>query len=281
MGLTEAMNRWPLWGLVLDGVLIAGCCIRPSSPWDHTALVEDREIPPGVVLVIDRKASMPNMPVCAGTVVQQTTTTGGFRAFVLTAKHCVTENEPGRWGISSPVPGARIPVTAAGFVGPGVLDATRIAVAPSHFELPLSWFQTATIDWVDDWAILTVDTPDPLPVLPLFAADAESLTPGDPVFLIAYHDATFVDPGTATRRGTPFVELHEHPFSWTGVPEGIAQPGHSGAPIVRDGRVVAFLSGWQKDSNGCRLLCGTWPVALQLVNVETVRREAAQQGLRL
>jgi hypothetical protein len=277
------MNTPLLWALVPAGALLAGCCVRPASPWDRTALVEDREIPAGVVLVVDRRTSMPNMPVCAGTVFQQATTPAGGRAYVLTAKHCVPDDEPGRWGIAAPMPGARIPVTAAGLVGPRILDATRVAAAPSHFEFPLtlSWFQTATIDWVDDWAILTVDTPDPLPVLPLLAGDAASLTPGEPVVLVAYHDATFLDHDPATRRGTPFVELHEHPFSWTGVPEEIAQPGHSGAPIVRDGHVVAVLSGWQANSNGCRLLCGTWPVALQLVNVDTVRREAAQQGLRL
>ncbi len=61
----------------------------------------------------------------------------------------------------------------------------------------------------------------------------------------------------------------------------VSQQGHSGSPIVLDGRVVAVDSGADLDSNACRLFCGTWTVALRLVNVATVRREAEQQGLHL
>jgi hypothetical protein len=92
-----------------------------------------------------------------------------------------------------------------------VLAAVLVAASTgTSFEMPIRLrFSSSPIDWVDDWAILAVDSPDPLPVL------------------------------------------------------------------------VAVHSGADFDSNFCRLFCGTCPVALRLVNVATVRREAERQGLHL
>jgi hypothetical protein len=257
-------------------VLLAGCCVRPSSAWDQTTLVEGPQ-PSGVVLIVDRKTNTP--VTCSGTVIQGAPSGGGFRAYVLTSRHCVDDDDPQRWGVVAPLPGAHA-FTAPALVE-HVLPAARVASSGTGFQLPLgSQSTTATIDWVDDWAILAVDSPDPLPLLPLDPGDAEVLAPGTPVSLIAYFDWQFGDVhGSWFQPKT--VALHAHPFGWTGVPRDISQQGHSGSPIVRDGRVVAVHSGADLDSNACRLVCGTWPVALRLVNVATIRREAEQQGLRL
>ena len=236
-------------------------------------MVPGPQVPSGVVLIVDRKTAIP--VTCSATVIQDTPSGGGFRAYVLTARHCVEGDDPRRWGIVAPLPGAHA------FVAPElvehVLPAVRVASSPTAFEFPLQ-FTTATIDWVDDWAILAVDGPDPLPVLPLDPGDAETVAPGTPVSLMAYYDwqlgevhGSWYEP--------KYVALHAHPFGWTGVPAGVSQQGHSGSPIVRDGRVIAIHSGVDFDSNACRLFCGTWAVALRLVNVATIRREAEQQGV--
>jgi hypothetical protein len=199
-----------------------------------------------------------------------------FRAYVLTAKHCIENDEPRRWGITAPAADARVAVTAAGLPDTTILEATPVATGTDGLAFPYRWLWPGTIDWVDDWAILAVDSPSRLPVLPLFIGDppVAPLAPGASVSLVAFHDVTFVDHRTA------FMELHEHPFGWTGVPADVAQGGHSGAPIVHEGRVVAVFLGEVVDSYACRLFCGTWPTKLRLVNVETVRREAATAGFQ-
>jgi hypothetical protein len=235
-------------------------------------------MPPGVVLIVDRKTQTP--VTCSGTVIQEAPSGGGFRAYVLTARHCVDDDDPQRWGVVAPLAGAHA------FTEPALVEhtfaAVRMAASPwTSYELPVvRRFSSDPIDWVDDWAILAVDSPAPLRVLPLDPGDAEALAPGTPVSLIAYFDWQFGDVHGSWYEPT-HLALHAHPFGWTGVPEGISQQGHSGSPIVRDGRVVALHSGAHLDSNACRLFCGTWPVALRLVNVATVRREAEQQGLHL
>jgi hypothetical protein len=259
-------------------VVLAGCCVRPSSAWDQTTLVQGPRIPSGVVLMFDRKANTPL--TCSGTVIQEAPSGGGYRAYVLTAKHCVDDDDPRRWGVVAPLPGIHA------FTEPALLEhvlaAARVAASTgTSYEPLLEWrFSGPPVDWVDDWAILAVDSPDPLPVLPLDPGDTAALAPGTPVSLLSYFDWQLGDLHGSWYEPT-HLALRAHPFAWTGVPGGISQQGHSGSPIVRDGRVVAVHSGADLDSNVCRIFCGTWPVALRLVNVTTVRREAEQQGLHL
>ena len=257
--------------------LLSGCCARPSGRWDHPAFAW-RASSPGVVLVVDRASSVAG---CTGTVIKSECAGDGFRSYILTAGHCVHDDDhPHRWGVAAPGRADTHLTLSAGWLpleGVPVLEATRLLA----FRPEATWRDRfdfgGPVEWVDDWAILAVDGPAPMPVVPLFSGDpATGLAPGAPVSLVAYHDEALRD------RYGPFLQAHEHPFGWTGVPPGVAQPGHSGAPIVRGGEVVAMLSGYAGNSYMCRLLCwSTWQTKLRLVNVETIRREAAAQGLVL
>ncbi|HEY1690951.1 MAG TPA: trypsin-like peptidase domain-containing protein [Polyangiaceae bacterium] len=256
-----------------------GCCARPASAWEPAAFAW-RESAPGIVIVVDRARGM---AICTGTVVRSDPAGERFRAYVLTAKHCVDDDDhPARWGIAAPRRGdAHLPLGAGALslVGVPVLEARRV-VASTH-SAKFAWAPVvtgATIEWDDDWAILAVDSPAAMPVVPLFSSDPETaLAPGTPVTLVAYHDGAFRD-----AYGNWFLQSHEHSFSWAGVPPGVAQRGHSGAPIERGGEVVAILSGYRQNSNFCRVLCGsTWQARLVLVSVETIRRECAARGLTL
>jgi hypothetical protein len=261
--------------------LFAGCCSPPSSPWDRPAFAW-RDAAPGVVLVVDRASGV---AMCTGTVFRSEPVGARFRSYVLTAGHCARDaDHPHRWGVAAPARGDEHMPLAAGWLsleGVAVREATRVLASERDDDMSgwsISLFgDGSTIRWVHDWAILAVDLDAPLPVLPLFGGDPATDVPaGAPVSLVAYHDRVFRD-----RYGYVFLQSHEHPFAWTGVPPGVAQPGHSGAPIVEDGRVVALLSGYVTDSIGCRLFCGTWATRLTLVSVATIRRDAAAMGWTL
>ena len=68
--------------------------------------------------------------------------------------------------------------------------------------------------------------------------------------LASYHDDSFVD------EYGPMLRPHEHPFAWTGVPPGVVQGGHSGAPILWKGQVVGVFSGSVTNSYACQLVSG-------------------------
>jgi hypothetical protein len=53
--------------LVPPTVLLAGCCVRPSSAWDQTTMVPGPQVPSGVVLIVDRKTAIP--VTCSATVI--------------------------------------------------------------------------------------------------------------------------------------------------------------------------------------------------------------------
>ena len=204
---------------------------------------------------------------------------------MLTARHCVDDDDHlRRWGVAAPARGDEGLPFSGGWLalyGVRVYEATRVMVHDGAVNGALDLFASrlleSRVEWVDDWGILALDSDARLAVMPLDDANpAVDLPPGALVSLLAYHDGAFVN-----RYRHPFLQSHEHPFAWTGVPPGVAQPGHSGAPIVHDGRVVAVLSGFVQDPPACRLLCGTWVQQLRLVNVASVRREAARRGLAL
>lgn len=100
-----------------------------------------------------------------------------------------------------------------------------------------------------------------------------SVRPGDSVSLISYAD------GSPRDSHGPFLQPHEHPFAWTGVPPQIVQGGHSGAPVIRNGRIVAIFTGATGNSYGCQWLCGKrWPTKLRFVNVASIRSQARALG---
>lgn len=252
------------------GLGLTACCHRPSSAWDQTTTITSNAPLPGVVVIVDR---VTHLGVCTGTVLGSVAAGNGFASYVLTAKHCVNDpDHPGRWGVSTPRTGDYLSL-----IGTRVLDAVVIHASTQDLPMVEFSFSSATIDWIDDWAILRVSTPVPLSAVAAYHGDpAQTIEPGSPVTLEAYHDVAYAD------RYGPRLTPHEHPFAWTGVPAKLVQGGHSGAPILYDGQIIAVFSGFTSNSLGCRILCfKTWASRLQLTNISTVLAEAKKQGFRL
>jgi hypothetical protein len=246
---------------------LSGCCVRPSSPWDQTVLTERTAIP-GVVAIFDHALGV---AMCTGTVIKNEPTNSGFAAFVLTAKHCAPDlDHPHRWGVSIPAAGDIVSL-----MGSHVLDATLMYTSPNDDAMWGVGLFRGSVDWLDnDWAILRVNTPTPLPIVPVFSGDPMyAIPPGAMVTIAAYHDIAY------SEREATFLRPHEHPFAWTGVPAAVAQGGHSGAPLLWNGEVVGVFSGFDSNSYACRCVTGrTWPTRLRFVSVATIRKQASTQG---
>jgi Trypsin-like peptidase domain len=248
---------------------VGGCCPRSASPWDRAATITTRAELKGIVEIVDH---VTHLGVCTGTVVKTVATPAGFAAYVLTAKHCVDDaDHPGRWGVSTPRPGDYLSL-----FGTPVLDATVIYASTTTDSAPETFvdFSSTTFNWIEDWAILRVDAPEPLPVAELFRGDpTRTLEPGAPVTLPSYHDAEYSD------RYGPKLEAHEHSFAWTAVPPAIVQGGHSGAPVLYDRKVIAVFSGYVSNSNWCQLVClKKWATRLQFTSIATIREQAMAHG---
>jgi hypothetical protein len=251
--------------VLIAAVLISGCCVRPSSPYDQSVVVA-RDVLPSVVVVVNRDRGVGG---CVGTVIGVVPNAPGFDAYVLTAKHCVIDAKGrlARVGVALPAPSDEVLAIRS-----PVFDAT-VAYLASEDDRSTD----GTVVWESgDWAILRVQAPTSWPVASLYPDDPEqALEPGERVSLLAYMDKEYRDP-------RPMLKPHEHPFRWTGVPADIEQWGHSGAPVVRNGEVFAIFSGATQNSYGCRLICGThWPTKLRFVSVTAIRAQAARQGFDL
>jgi hypothetical protein len=97
---------------------------------------------------------------------------------------------------------------------------------------------TGTWAWQnDDWALLRIETPDALQVLPIFEGDPSTAIPlGDPVELVSCFDS-----------GEPAARCHTHPFRFGDRPKELIQGGHSGAPILWRGQMIAIFIGGTAD----------------------------------
>lgn len=204
---------------------------------------------PGIVVVSTASG------VCTGTVVKVFDVAGAVYAWVLTAKHCVQDPKGlsvlwmDRGGSTYSV-GARVAAAASG-------SFTSDLIAPPSGD---------AVEWNEDWAILQIPTPPALPVVPLFAGDpATDVAPGTEVSLYAYFDVAY--PG---KDGKHMARPHEHRFRWTGRPAELGQQGHSGSPVLVDGKVFAIFVGDVANTYGSRLVTGeTWASRYRFVSIAT------------
>jgi hypothetical protein len=124
------------------------------------------------------------------------------------------------------------------------------------------------IEWLSrDWAILTVDAP--LPAMRVYQGDpAKEIPAGAFTVLASYFD---VD--------SDVFLAHEHPFQWRAFSRPLIQGGHSGAPILWNGHVVATFTGVGVKYQ----VLGKWLVydRLQFVAIDVIRKQAAAQGFSL
>lgn len=245
-------------------ILLAGCCLRPATLSGAASPPMDGA-PVGVVGVVDRAL---HAVVCAGTVIRSTAEGTGFAGYVLTAKHCAVDGGvPRQVGVGLPAPGDHLlPFSSR------VMDATIAYASTSEEDT-----HAGTISWVDgDWAILKVHTESPLAIVATFVGEPSiAIKPGERVAIAAHTDVTYIDSGAHRYLLRP----HEHVFAWTDVPREVVQGGHSGAPVLWNGEVVAVFVGATLCSPLCRLVSGDeWPTRLRLVSIGSIRREATKQG---
>jgi hypothetical protein len=222
---------------------------------------------PGVVVVAAQVEHWSG--ICTGGVLKAVAVGDKFDEYVLTARHCLARDRHG---------GLRLGVTIPrqdddeGAIQSEVFVATVVYASRAHGTTG-----AGTIVWDDgDWAIVRFRAPVRWPTLNTFDRDPKEAVPaGVRCELSSYADHQFIDLH-AQRRG---LVSHIHSFYWAGVPKDIEQPGHSGAPVTCDGKVVGIFVGATENSLGCQLLCGErWPKKLRFVSIATVRAQAAQAG---
>jgi hypothetical protein len=188
-------------------------CGRPAS-WQHSGVVIVSVGPPA-----------PGHHVCTGAVVSSTPDT----KIVLTARHCVVD-ERGAAGadvfqITYPRPGSNGDDWRT-------LPARIIRTGASDPQRPTPGAESWT--WLDnDWALLRVDTTEPMVALPIFDGDpATAIPPGAPLELVSCYDS-----------GEPQYRCHTHPLAFGDRPRELIEGGHSGAPILWHGRLIATFTG--------------------------------------
>ena len=247
--------------------LTAAAGLLPSC-WGTAASSRRDSAPPGIVAIVDRAR---DGAVCAGTIVASKPDGVGFVSYVLTAKHCVVraDGEPYPVGVGFPTPGD----IARPFPSSQVLSAT-IAYTSSDDRAST---RVGTITWVDvDWALLKVHSQHRLSMVPTFGGDPSTeIAVGTPVALAAQLDETNVDDS-----GRRFLRAHEHLFAWGDVPGKVVQGGHSGGPVLWEGKVVAVFVGASVCSPWpwCRLVRWGSLTSLDLVSIASIRKQVAKQG---
>jgi len=238
------------------------CCFRPTTAVDAAAPVIDKDAIPGVVVVAGEHGGS----VCTGTVLKAHAEDGKTVALVLTAKHCVQQVQ-GRLIVGPSLGRNRVYASPARVVvaSPEVYG-TVIGIVPAF----------SAVEWSEDFAILEVRSNVPLTPVPIYDGDpAEDVQRGTAAVLQSYFD-----PDTETR--SRLVWPHEHRFFWSGRPYELGQNGHSGSPVLIDGRLAAMLVGYKSNSLACQLL--TWsrrPGAYRFVSIKFVRERAAAAGIAL
>jgi hypothetical protein len=262
MTYTPRMKITGTLALLLAALLMAGCSALfgrpdPERRWDHDATpVPDRV--PWAVAVFQASGGM-SLAVGNGTVVHSCDVHG---TYVLTALHCVDEGPAaGIWiydwesalpedGLVSDKDELRCYDVTRVFPAPPPEDGTEAGEVLAEFSTTMSKLRA-------DFAILRVETSGSFPAAPIYAGDDEDLRDGSPVEIVAIN---------------PEQYPHKHLFTWSDVwPEDVFKQGHSGSPILHQGKVFAVVaSAWK----------GTRSVAMGgRPSVAEMRRMLAKEGL--
>jgi hypothetical protein len=217
-----------LVGMLLVFTLqIFGCSRPAASPWDTSHWTAKPVA--GLVVV----GEDPMRPDCTGSVIAS----APQPTLVVTARHCVVDDYGNARATSFTV---NLPEVTANGV------RWRAMVAKIALTVPLATPKAQADDdasnggtrWDDsDWAFLTIDGNERLATVPLFPGDPATEIPrGDSVEL-----ASFFDDNESA------LFPHVHRFAWGDHPRELAQGGHSGAPILWHGQLIAAFSGARAD----------------------------------
>jgi hypothetical protein len=235
---------------------VTGCC--HSTCESELAPPRSPELDPGGVVTVGSDAGI----ICTGVIIRAEKLDEAWRHQVLTAKHCFGEYR------------GELPTAEVRALVDGGYETfrSRLEVWSSrsvNYSGPIA-VGNDTVRWVaDDWAIVTFDATIRLRTIPL-ASDQEAgkLRKDDFVQLASFLDAEW-----------PMkLRYHTHDFPWGAVPPELSQDGHSGSPILRNGKVVGIYVAAVTNSVFCRSLFGCRERASEYVSAEAIRGSAQRQG---
>lgn len=184
----------------------------------------------------------PDYPRCTGAVIGA----ADGATYVLTARHCVMDDEQRGYPVS--------------------------VASPKHCTHGFAWehrpAQRIVVSTGHDWALVRIQ---PLPgqeYLKLANDRRDRLRRGERVTLVSYFDPS-----------VPQLFPHEHKFAWDEVSEDVDAKGHSGAPVLQRGQIPAMFCGSLTKWRALGLV--RWTAELQFVMGYVIAEEAADCGILL
>jgi len=211
------------------------------------------------VVATFQSAGLTSTAVGSGAVIHSCDTHG---TFVLTAQHCVNEGpEAGIWiydwdgtlpddGLVSQKDELRCYRVRTVFPRPASADASEAEKLGNEILVKLGRLMA-------DFAIVQVEARGAFPVAPVHPSNRTQLPEGSPLELVAVH---------------PEKYPHRHIFGWTNEwPEDVAQHGHSGGPILFEGKVFAIIAATWVNSR--------WVAVGGRPTVAEMREKLAEEGL--
>ncbi len=227
--------------LALVALLLLPACTSlsgrpaPQRHWSDDAVPAPERIPWAVGVF--QSAGLTSTAVGSGTIIHSCDTHG---TYVLTAHHCVSRGpEAGFWiydwagtlpeeGIVSRKDELRCYRMRLVYPEPPPEDGSESDKLVAELSATLGMLTA-------DFAVLRVEAQGRFPAAAIDSSGEEQLTEGSPVELVAVQ---------------PEKYPHRHRFQWTDQwPEDVNQHGHSGGPILFQGKVFALIAGSWPDSN--------------------------------
>src|SRR5262249_8437257 len=153
---------------------------------------------------------------------------------VLTARHCVVDQsgaaKAAAFHVTYAAPGARGETWTT---VPARIVAAGASEAPMPPQSPPPSRATGPWKWLpSDWALLQADSADPIDAIPMLDEDPARVVPADDaVELVSCLDT-----------GEPRLRCHVHPFAFGERPRELIEGGHSGAPILWRGKLIATFT---------------------------------------
>lgn len=231
---------------------LLGCSAVATSPF--ATFDWPTQIPSGLCIVeVGTKGSGTR---CTGTVFKSIHS----RSYALTAKHCFDH----RQGIPLQA-SVLMPATESGSAIWRKYPIRRVLVPRGSSVKRQS--EDHDVIWRQDWAIVEIESSDPpLSVARLIADAGNADPPWRQVSLTSFFDKKF-----------DHFYPHVHEFKLDDVPADVMQRGHSGAPILSNGKIVAVFSGYWET----RTLLIFPSRTIALTSVKTIRRQLNQCKLTL